>query len=138
MGQLPTEVRQAVRGNVGTLICFAIGAEDAAELEAEFSPEFSRRDLVNLGRGQACVRVACDGQTSRPFSALTQPYPAPAPDERRREAILRASRERYGRPREVVERWIEHWYAEQDKPPPAREKKPARRKAASAGPSSSP
>jgi hypothetical protein len=118
-GQVPTEVLEALRGNVGTLICFQIGAQDAETLEAEFAPEFTRRDLINLKRGQAYVRLACDGQTTRPFSALTQPYPAPAPDEQRREAILQASRQRFGRPREVVERWIEQWYAEQEKAPPA-------------------
>jgi hypothetical protein len=120
LGQLPTEVREALRGNVVTRICFTVGAEDAAELEAEFSPEFTRRDLINLGRGQAYVRVACEGQMSRLFSALTQPYPAPASDERRREAILQASRERYGRPRAVVERWIEQWYAQQETQAPAK------------------
>jgi hypothetical protein len=137
-GQVPTEVLAALRGNFGTLICFGIGAQDAELLEEEFAPEFTRRDLINLGRGQAYVRVACDGLTSRPFSVLTQPYPAPPPDEERREAILRASRQRFGQPRAVVERWIEQWYAAQEKPPPAKEQKPARRVAAPAKASSSP
>ena len=132
LGQLSQEVRDAVRGNAGTLICFTVGAEDAAELEAEFSPEFTRHDLINLGRGQAYVRVACEGQMSRPFSALTQPYPAPAPDERRREAIMQASRQRFGRPRAVVDHWIDRWYTAQETPvlasssPRSRRRSPAR------------
>jgi hypothetical protein len=132
-GQVPKEVLEALRGNFGTLICFTIGAEDAAELEAEFSPEFTRRDLINLGRGQAYVRVAVDGQTSRPFSARTQPWPAEA-DAVRRDAILRASRERFGRPRAVVERWIDGWYAQQEKAQPVTQKRrvPTRRSPARA------
>jgi hypothetical protein len=138
LGQLSREVREAIRGNVGTLICFTVGADDAADLEAEFSPEFTRQDLINLGRGQAYVRLAVDGQTSRPFSALTQPYPAPAPDEHRREAIMQASRQRFGRPREVVDRWIDGWYAAQETPvrapssPRSRRRSPA--KAVAKGP----
>jgi hypothetical protein len=127
-GQLSKDVLDALRGNFGTLICFAIGAEDAAELENEFLPEFTRRDLINLGRGQAYVRLACEGQTRGPFSVLTHPYPAPRPDEQRREAILRSSRQRHGLPREVVERWIEGWYAQQNPPLPAKGKKAVRRK----------
>jgi hypothetical protein len=125
-GQVPEEVREALRGNFGTVICFTIGAEDAAELEAEFSPEFTRGDLINLGRGQAYVRLAVDGQTSRPFSARMQPWPAEIHAEHR-DAILRASRERYGRPRELVERWITGWYAEQEQPPPTPERRRVRR-----------
>jgi hypothetical protein len=121
-GQVAKEVLEALRGNFGTLICFQIGAQDAETLESEFTPECTRRDLINLNRGQAYVRLACEGQTTRPFNALTYPHPAPPPHEQRREAILRASRQRYGRPREVVERWIEDWYAQQEAPPPPRRK----------------
>jgi hypothetical protein len=130
-GQIPEDVLEALRGNFGTLISFQIGATDAETLESEFLPEFSRSDLINLRRGQAYVRLACQGQTTRPFSVLTHPYPAPAPDEDRREAILRASRMRSGRPREVVERWIDAWYAQQfGPPPPSKKRATPRRKAA--------
>ena len=126
---LPSEVLAAVKGNVGTLIVFRIGADDAEELENEFLPEFTRRDLVNIGDYQAYVRLAVDGQTSRPFSARTRPWPARA-DEARRNAILHASRQRWGRPREVVDRWIDGWYAEQEKPVraslPPRRRSPAK------------
>jgi hypothetical protein len=121
VGQLPADVREAVLGNVGTIILFRIGADDAGVLEKEFLPEFNRYDLVNIGDYQAYIRLAVDGQTSRPFSARTQPWPAEA-DAARRDAILRASRERFGRPRAVVERWITGWYAQQEKAPPATHK----------------
>ena len=45
----------------------------AETLESEFRPEFTRGDLINLRRGQAYVRLACEGQTSRPFSMQTYP-----------------------------------------------------------------
>jgi uncharacterized protein DUF87 len=110
---LPDEVREALKGNVGTMIVFRIGIDDAQALETEFLPEFTRADLVNIGDFQAYVRLAVDGQTSRPFSARMQPWPAQAHEEHR-DAILRTSRERFGRPRAVVERWIEGWYAQQE------------------------
>jgi hypothetical protein len=131
-GQISQEVLDALRANYGTLICFSIGAEDAAMLESEFAPEFDRHDLINLGRGQAYIRLACEGQTSRPFFTVTHPFPSPPPNEHRRAAILRSSRERFGRPREVVERWIEDWYAAQEtpvgapSPPRSRRRSPAK------------
>ena len=126
-GQISKDVLDALRANFGTLICFQIGADDAEALENEFAPEFTRRDLIGLGRGQAYIRLAHEGQTTRPFWIRTHPYPAPAPDESRREAILAWSRQRFGCPREVVERWIEGWYAQQATPLPATERKAVRR-----------
>jgi hypothetical protein len=120
--QVPEEVRAALKGNVGTMIVFRIGVDDAEDLENEFLPEFTRADLVNIGDFQAYVRLAVNGQTSRPFSARTRPWLATS-DAERREAIMRTSRERYGRPRAVVEHWIDGWYAEQEKRQPAKEKR---------------
>lgn len=46
------DIRGAVFGNVGTLITFQVGAEDAGYLEKEFASTFSREDLINLARHQ--------------------------------------------------------------------------------------
>ena len=56
--QMSDEVREAVFGNIGTLMCFRVGAEDAEFLEKEFTPEFMAADLVNqIGRASCRERV---------------------------------------------------------------------------------
>lgn len=100
--QMEEMVQHAIFGNVGTMIVFRVGGEDAELLEKEFMPEFVQQDLVNLGFKQIYTKLMIDGITSRPFSADTlAPFPRPAGSHR--DAIIRASRERYGTPRAVVE-----------------------------------
>ena len=95
-------VQHAIFGNVGTMIAFRVGAEDAELLEKEFMPEFVTQDLVNLGFKNIYVKLMIDGITSRPFSAETMP-PFPLPAESFRNEIIKASRERYATARAVVE-----------------------------------
>jgi len=71
LGQLDTEVREAVLGNAGTLICFRVSAEDAAHLARELEPVFDRVDLIGLPNHHIYLRLMIDGQASRPFSATT-------------------------------------------------------------------
>lgn len=73
LGQLDDQMRQAIFGNVGTTISFAVGPEDARTLENEFAPPFSRQDLVDQPKFHICLRLAIDGKSSRPFSAVTLP-----------------------------------------------------------------
>ena len=65
-----TQIKDAVFGNVGTMISFRVGSEDAGVLVKEFSPVFNEYDLVNVGRG-AFVKLLVDGQAVRPFSLQT-------------------------------------------------------------------
>ncbi len=90
-----TTVKEAIFGNVGTMVIFRVGAADAEFLEKEFEPEFSANDLVNLGFAQIYLKLMVDGFSSRPFSALTLP-PLPHVEESQKEKIIRVSRERYG------------------------------------------
>jgi CxxC-x17-CxxC domain-containing protein len=106
--QMTEEVRDAVFGNVGTLVCFRIGAEDADFLEREFDPEFMATDLVNLGKYNIYLRLMIDGLASRPFSAQTLP-PIEKPEKSNREKIIKASRERYSTSRQSVEDKISRW-----------------------------
>ena len=73
LGQLDDQMRQAIFGNVGTTICFAVGPEDAVTLEKEFTPPFTRQDLVDQPKHHIYLRLAIDGKASRPFSAVTLP-----------------------------------------------------------------
>lgn len=69
--QMQPEVRSAVFGNVGTLISFRVGPEDAALLAKEFEPVFTAHHLLNLGNRDFYVKLMIDGTPSRPFSART-------------------------------------------------------------------
>jgi len=69
--QLEPEILHAVLGNVGTLISFRVGAEDAGMLATEFQPVFDREDLVNLPNRDFYLKLMIDGTPSRPFSART-------------------------------------------------------------------
>ncbi len=102
-------VRDAVFGNVGTMIIFRVGAADAEFLEPEVEPEFLIQDLVNLPNYTIYLKLMVDGITSRPFSAKTlPPFKTPA-DSNVSEQIIESSRSLYARPREVVEREISEW-----------------------------
>jgi GTPase SAR1 family protein len=71
LSQLDPSVRDAILGNVGTLIAFRIGAADAELLGREFYPGFRVSDLVSLPNFHACMRLMIDGAVSEPFSART-------------------------------------------------------------------
>ena len=104
-----TRVKDAVFGNVGTMIVFRVGAEDAEFLEKEFSPEFMATDLVGLGFAQVYLKLMIDGFASRPFSATTLP-PIQREEKSHREKIIKVSRERYsGLSRQEVEEKIARW-----------------------------
>ena len=103
-----SEVRDAIFGNVGTIICFRIGAEDAEFLEREFLPEFMAEDLVNLTKYNIYLKLMIDGLAGRPFSAETL-KPFPKPEKSHKEKIIKVSRERYSTPRKIVEEKISKW-----------------------------
>ena len=100
--QMEEEVRDAVFGNVGTLITFRVGPFDAETLKTVFEPTFEAEDLVGLGIGQIYLTLMIDGVGSPPFSAETIP-PIEAPNISYREDVVTHSREMYGRSRAEVE-----------------------------------
>ncbi len=103
-----TVVRDAVFGNVGTMISFRVGAADAEFLEKEFEPEFMMNDLVNLAKYQIYLKLMIDGVSSRAFSATTLP-PLAKPERSYRDEIIDFTRKTYGVPREEVENTIREW-----------------------------
>ncbi len=103
-----SRVKDAVFGNVGTLIIFRVGAEDGEFLEKEFLPEFNIEDLVNLTKYNIYLKLMVDGVAGRPFSAETLP-PFPLPEKSYKEKIIKVTRERYTTKREVVDEKIKRW-----------------------------
>src|SRR3989344_1168547 len=104
-----TAVRDAVFGNVGTMIVFRVGADDAEFLEKEFDPEFTPQDLVNLPNFKVYLKLMIDGVTSRPFSAKTLPPMVKSGNKAVEEEVIKSSRSLYCRPKEIVEREINDW-----------------------------
>ncbi len=100
--QMEEEVRDAVFGNVGTIISFRVGPLDAELLETIFTPQFLSADIVNLGYTQIYLTLMIDGIGSQPFSAMTLPPIAP-PHTSFKELAIATSREQFTRPRADVE-----------------------------------
>jgi len=93
--QLEEEMQYAIYGNVGTLISFVVGAHDAELLTKEYAEIYTENDLVSLGKFETVMKLSIDGMTSAPFPAMTLPLPNVKNDNK--EAIVRHSKERYGR-----------------------------------------
>ena len=106
--QMEESVRDAVFGNVGTIISFRVGSEDAEYLEKEFIPEIIAEDLVNLPKYLIYLKLMIDGVAGRPFSAQTL-LPFKPEEESQREEIIEFSRKKYSVPREIVEKQIAEW-----------------------------
>lgn len=105
LAQLPEETAAAVLGNVGTLVCFRVGEDDARVLSRTMG--YSTETLANLDRGEAIVRLLRYGRTSDPTMLYTRPDQARPTG--RGANIAAQSRMRYSRPREVVEGKIGRW-----------------------------
>jgi len=104
-----SKVRDAVFGNVGTMIIFRVGADDADFLEKEFEPEFMAQDLVNLPNYSIYLKLMIDGVTSRPFSATTLPPMKVDLSKGVKDKIIESSRKLYTKPRKEVEDEISKW-----------------------------
>ncbi len=104
LGQLPERIRDAIVGNVGTLLIFRVGGADAQTFAAELAPVFAENDLMSLPRGHLVARIMAHGEALTPFSARTLPPGKSAEDTSDRAAAIREqSRQRFTRPRTEVE-----------------------------------
>lgn len=104
IAQMPEIVQKAVFGNVGTMVSFRVGAQDASALVKEFEPVFDANDLVNLNNYNIYVKMAIDGVTCPAFSSITLP---PYTDKNgNREVIIDKSRQKYSKDRGEVEKVI--------------------------------
>ncbi len=104
-------MRDAIFGNVGTIVTFRVGAEDAEFLEREFSPTLLIADIINLPKHSIYTKLMIDGISGPPFSAETLP-PMSGYDKIVAEKIIRSSGERYGASKEKVEEKLSRWLGE--------------------------
>jgi len=104
-GRDDSRVRDAVFGNVGTMLSFKIGAEDAEYMAKEYAPDLSEQDILGIANYKAYIKLNINNTTSRPFSLETIWDPV---DNRKLADILKKySRMKYGRKRVFVDQEIE-------------------------------
>ncbi|MFT7184121.1 MAG: hypothetical protein ACI9QC_000452 [Oceanicoccus sp.] len=116
IGQLEEEVRKTVFGNVGSMISFRVGAEDAAILAEEYTPIFDVRDIINLGVREFYTKMSIDGELSEAFSGRTLDMNYPKNDFSQQ--IKDLSRKAYCRPRKEVEENLKKWDEASEGPAP--------------------
>ena len=107
IAQLPDDVKATAFGNVGSLIVFPVGGDDAEYLAKEFSPVFSAEDLISLNVREMYIKISVDGKLTKPFSART--IDVPRPQLSHIPEILSHSRLTYGKNRVSVENEIRRW-----------------------------
>lgn len=104
IAQMPETVRDAVFGNVGSMIAFRIGAADAVYLGKYFEPVFEPTDLVKLNNQNVYIAMSIDGEKTLPFSARTLRMPEPQADLSQQ--IIDLTRRTYGSDRATVEQEV--------------------------------
>jgi hypothetical protein len=103
IGQMKEEIKNAVFGNVGSLVSFRVGLDDAEYLEGQFSPIFSKSDLTNIENQNAYMKLMVDGRYPPPFSLRTTFKKWPEANPQMKNLITQISRNVYGRDRTIVE-----------------------------------
>ena len=109
LAQLEEEIKKSVFGNVGSILAFRVGADDAEYLEKIFAPVFSAHDLTNIDNANAYFKPLIHGLTVKPFNIKT--FPRETGDPLWAESIKQISRLKYARPREEVEKEIHERYS---------------------------
>jgi len=114
--QLTDEIREAVFGNVGTIVAFRVGDHDVDSLAKYFSPTFDGSDLLKIPNHNTVVRTLIGGVPTNAFSMSTIP-PLGSPNYQLAEALKQLSAAKYGRPRAKVEAEIFERLATKTPPP---------------------
>lgn len=99
-------LKSAIFGNVGTVMSYKLGAEDAEFMAKQFAPAYSEQDFVNMDKFKAAIKLSVDFQPTPGFS-IAPPNPfLEMPDATIGNALRELSRLKYGREREFVEKEI--------------------------------
>jgi uncharacterized protein DUF87 len=137
IAQMSHEVKDAVFGNVGSMIAFRMGADDARTMQKYFEPKFEEYDLVHMNNRNFVINMTIDGEKTQAFSGTTLDLPDQEFDQT--SYIIEQSRKHHSITRGAAEEYI-HRHYELDaktrtetqkrsrfsaKPRPAKEEKPA-------------
>ncbi len=108
IAQIPQNIKDAVFGNVGSMVSFRISSEDASYLEKQYSPIFSAKDLMNVENRNALVKMLVNGRPAKPFNIAT--LPPPKGDPAIVDSLKHLSYLKYGGDREEIEMEINNKY----------------------------
>lgn len=117
--QLLPEIKDAIFGNIGTIISFTLGHDDASIMSSQFKWLVSENDIISLPKFTAYTKLMIDGISSDPFSMKTMPLATPEWSVELKEKILKQSRQRYAQERTALENLMNAWskksYSRQEK-----------------------
>lgn len=100
IAQILEKIRDSVFGNIGSIISFRVGPDDAEFLEKQFAPIFSKNDLMNIDNFNAHVKLLIDNQTSKPFNIKI--FPPERGNIENKNILKNLSRTKYGLERDEV------------------------------------
>lgn len=116
--QLSEEIRDAVFGNMGTIVSFRVGQNDVESLTKYYQPLFNGDDLLRVPNYNTIVRTLIKGVPTQPFSMATLP-PLGTPNSKLAVALKQLSAAKFGRPKSKVEEEIFERLATKEEPSPA-------------------
>jgi hypothetical protein len=105
IAQLAEKIKDSVFGNVGSIVSFRVGADDAEYLVKQFDPVFTASDLLNIDNRNAYAKILANGRPAKPFSIETLP-PTPGMNREEVAKLKELSYLSFGRDREEVEREV--------------------------------
>lgn len=117
--QMPIEVKDAVFGNVGSIIAFRMSADDAGFMQKYFEPSFTDHDLVHMHNRNFVLSMTIEGEKVQAFSATSLNLP-PYGEDYSAEIIAR-SRASYASSKDFVERYVNERYLLNTSTPTQRE-----------------
>jgi len=116
--QLSQEIRDAVFGNIGTIVSFRIGQNDVETVGKYFQPIFEAEDLLRVPNYNTIVRTLIGGVPTAPFTMASLPQLG-TPNKRLASALKQLSAAKYGRPKAIVEKEIFERMTTKEEPKPA-------------------
>jgi hypothetical protein len=109
ISQISDNIKNAIFGNVGTIISFWIWYEDAEMISKQFKESITSMDLLSLPKFKSYIKLMIDGVVSDPFSMKTFPLPERETAEELREKIVKQTRQTYATKKEIIEKKIKIW-----------------------------
>ena len=107
--QLQEEVKDAIFGNVWTIMAFTLWKDDAEIISGQFKEMVSPNDLISLPMFTAYIKLMANGISSDPFSMRTNPLPTPEWSLELIDKIRKQSRQRYSMERWELESLMDAW-----------------------------
>ena len=122
IAQMSMEVKDAVFGNVGSIIAFRMGADDARSMQRYFEPKFLEYDLVHMHNRHFVISLTIEGEKVPAFSAISLNLPPQGDDNS--PTIIERSRAQYSVSRDYVERYVHERYLTQNNVPKSEASQP--------------